>query len=212
MKTRAGFFLLPLTAALTACAPIGVAVKDDVHVKAAEDLPIRADQDVPVRIAETASIELTNEPGVRIAQPVRVEAVAPLPVELPGRIAVEAAQDMPVRMTAPVPIALTGPITIQLSGAGTQYEGTYISASLMDLIKEEETTADWILAVLGEPTARATLRDGTEIWKWVYQPVRHEGNLVSVLGFGEDEEPEPRPIMAFVRLRGEVVIGKWRSE
>lgn len=109
-----------------------------------------------------------------------------------------------VRLAEPIQLQM------QLQGPTIRYEGTYISDELVERIQVGKTTDDWILAVLGEPTGRSKLRDGTEIWQWIYRPVVQEASVVEV--FAKDEkEPKLATRIVFVQIRGTVVIDKWKG-
>lgn len=111
----------------------------------------------------------------------------------------DADMNMTVRLADP--IRVEGPMMV--------FEGQYISDELFKRLKENETTEDWVLALLGEPTSRYTLNDGTSVWKWVY---REQGFNTSVFKLtGSDEEPTLPQLLTFVRLRDGVVIEKWRG-
>jgi hypothetical protein len=119
----------------------------------------------------------------------------------------------PVQIDRPVPVALglgSGPIVVNIQGPQVRYEGVNISDDLLDRVKTDRTTDDWVVAVFGEPTGRATLRDGTEIWKWVYRPVQQEGTVVELFGKSE-KEPKLATRAVFLRLRDGVVIEKWKG-
>lgn len=107
-------------------------------------------------------------------------------------------------------LRLEGPLQMQLQGPVVRYEGVSISEELFDRVAPGETTDDWLLAVLGEPTGRATLRDGTEIWRWTYRPVEQSGSVIALLGSG-DQGPVFATRAVFVRLRGGSVIEKWKG-
>lgn len=106
---------------------------------------------------------------------------------------------------------LQGPIRMELSGPSITYSGTYVSEALFDHIDAGKTRADWILAVLGEPEARTGLSDGTEIWRWAYQPNREQLAAVTVWSTGGKEEPRVRQSLTFIQLRDGVVVDKWRD-
>lgn len=109
-----------------------------------------------------------------------------------------------VRLAEPIQLQM------QMQGPTIRYEGTYISDELVERIQVGKTTDDWIVAVLGEPTAKAELRDGTEVWRWVYRPVTQEASVIEV--FAKDEkEPKLATRVVFVQLRGGVVIDKWKG-
>lgn len=116
-------------------------------------------------------------------------------------------------MTMDSTLRLEGPMQIQMEmrGPTIRYEGVYVSEKLLDRVDVGKTTTDWLIAVFGEPTGKATLRDSTEIWKWSYRPLEQEGSVVSVFGGGSKDEPKQQPSTAFVRIRAELVIEKWRD-
>lgn len=111
---------------------------------------------------------------------------------------------------------IEGPIeiTMRIDGPSVEYSGVYISESLLNRVKINETRADWLLAVLGEPTDQNPLEDGSEIWKWAYVPVRQKsGSVVTFLSFGEGGKHEPKieTSTTIVHLRDGLVIEKWRD-
>jgi len=110
---------------------------------------------------------------------------------------------------------IDGPIEIQMriQGPSVTYTGVYVSESLLERVRVDSTTSDWLLAVFGEPTSRGALDDGTEIWKWAYLPVAQEGSFVTLLstGGGGRDEPTIQTATSFVQLRDGIVIDKWRD-
>jgi hypothetical protein len=99
------------------------------------------------------------------------------------------------------PIRVEGPMMV--------FEGHYISDELFERIKLNETTSDWVLALLGDPTSQTTLDDGTEVWKWIY---REQGINTSILQLtSSDDAPTLPQMLTFVRLREGTVIDKWRG-
>ncbi|MGH7132710.1 MAG: hypothetical protein ACREJO_12265 [Phycisphaerales bacterium] len=108
---------------------------------------------------------------------------------------------------------LEGPIQIQMQmqGPTVKYEGTFVSEKLLEHVKVGETRSDWLVAVFGEPTSRAVLGDGSEIWKWSYRPLEAQGSVFSVFGGGAKDEPKLQQSTTFVRLNNSVVIEKWRD-
>ncbi|MCK6528349.1 hypothetical protein L6R50_12605 [Myxococcota bacterium] len=138
------------------------------------------------------------------------------PLQVEGRIPVQVSAEVPVRLSGELPVEFSGQIpvrveaTLRVEGPSVAWRGVYVSEDLLGHIEEGKTRADWLRAVIGEPTARATLDDGTEIWKWAYEPLRSTGDLVQVFG-GGGEEPTPKPIIAYVRLKDGVVVEKWRG-
>jgi len=109
---------------------------------------------------------------------------------------------------------IEGPIQIQMEmqGPSIKYHGVYVSDSLLERVYVDSTRADWLLAVFGEPTSRAALDDGSEIWKWAYLPVAQEGSFVTLFSpSGGKDEPKVQTATTFVHLRDGVVIDKWRD-
>ncbi len=131
-------------------------------------------------------------------------------MQMDGNMKMEGAMQMDGRVETI--LKLDGPITMnmQMQGPTIEYEGIYISDALLDRVDEDETTADWILAVFGEPTSRAELNDGTEIWKWSYTPKAQTASLLSLWG-GTQDEPRLQPSSAYLQLRNGKVIDKWRD-
>lgn len=107
-------------------------------------------------------------------------------------------------------LKLDGPLQMQLQGPIVRYEGVYISDELFERVDSGDTTDDWLIAVFGEPTGRATLRDGTEIWRWTYRPIEQSGSVVELLG-GDDQDPKLATRAVFVQLRAGRVIEKWKG-
>lgn len=105
-------------------------------------------------------------------------------------------------------LAFAEPIQIQLRGPTIQYEGVYVSEKILERVEPGKTRTDWLLAVLGEPTSRSPLEDGSEIWKWCYRPVEQEASFVQIMG-GGDGEPSLHPVSSYVHVRNGVAIEKW---
>ena len=171
---------------------------------------------VLVLVLAAAALVFVGCGGLAI-QPVSLKDPVKLaePVELSDKpIVLDALridETVPISIQQPVPIALTGPITIKLEGPSVEYEGVYVSEAMMERIVLNETDSEWLLAVVGEPTSRHPMRDGTEIWKWVYRPSGTQLPLVDLLGQGQEEKPDPQPITAYVRLKDGRVVDKWRG-
>lgn len=111
---------------------------------------------------------------------------------------------------------IEGPIeiTMRIDGPSVEYNGVYISETLLERVTLNETRADWLLAVLGEPTGQHTLDDGSEIWKWAYVPVRQKsGSMITFLSWGEGGKNEPKiqTSTTFAHLRDGIVVEKWRD-
>jgi outer membrane protein assembly factor BamE (lipoprotein component of BamABCDE complex) len=55
--------------------------------------------------------------------------------------------------------------------------GTKVSPATLAEI-EPGRPADFVVALLGEPSATTTLADGTEIWKWSYRETKTSGGHI----------------------------------
>lgn len=174
---------LALTLPLAACNPTVTAdLRGDVRADVNANVNGRLAVDTPVPIA--------------VQNPL-------VPIGVQGQV--------PIAAAAPLPVVPGGPITVNVVGPSVRYEGVQISDDLLDRVKTDRTTDDWVLAVFGEPTGRGTLRDGTEIWKWVYRPVQQQTAIVEVFGGGDRKEPKLATQSVFLRLRDGVVIEKWKG-
>ncbi len=109
-------------------------------------------------------------------------------------------------------VKVEGPLQLQMQiqGPTIKYEGTNISDELFGIIKVGVTADDWLLAVFGEPDARSTLRDGSEIWRWTYRPIEQQGSMVQVFNKTE-KEPQLATRNVFLQLRAKVVVEKWKG-
>ena len=86
--------------------------------------------------------------------------------------------------------------------------GREISAETFDRIREGQDRRD-LLALLGEPTSRAALEDGVEVWRWVYTERRESRtSLILVLDGSSTKEQERS---WYVELEGGRVVRKWRD-
>ncbi len=109
-------------------------------------------------------------------------------------------------------LKLEGPIQmqIQMQGSTIRYEGTYISDELLERVQIGKATDEWLLAVLGKPDAEATLKDGSQIWRWTYRPVEQQASMVEMFSSSE-KEPKLATRSVFVMLRAGVVQEKWKG-
>lgn len=47
-------------------------------------------------------------------------------------------------------------------------EGNQVTPATLSQIEPGKTRRDWVVATLGEPTSKAPLEDGGEVWKYTY--------------------------------------------
>ncbi len=103
---------------------------------------------------------------------------------------------------------LTGCIS---SGSVSEFEGPSIGDRTLSQIEPGETTQTWVLAVLGEPTERATIDDpeGTvKVWKWVRRKiVTTKGSAFVVSSRSKSEEVRT----VYVEFKDGVVTRAWRD-
>jgi hypothetical protein len=93
--------------------------------------------------------------------------------------------------------------------SNTKVTGEYIGPSTFNEIEPGVTKLDWVQAVMGEPTSRACLDDGTEIWKWSYYRKHSSSGGVFLLVGGSNKEETVGA--TYVQMRDGVVIKAWRD-
>jgi len=90
----------------------------------------------------------------------------------------------------------------------SERSGRYVSASTLQQV-EPGRTQSYVLALLGEPTSRTKIDDGTEIWKWAYtETKRSEGSLIFVFSGDDTERIEGA---AYVEFKDGVVQKTWQD-
>jgi outer membrane protein assembly factor BamE (lipoprotein component of BamABCDE complex) len=90
-----------------------------------------------------------------------------------------------------------------------RYTGNYVPADSLSQIKLGESTPEYTAAILGEPTSKSDLDDGTSIWRWDYT-VRKEGEGSLLLVFDGESSSEKKQ-STFVQFKDGVAVKKWRS-
>ncbi len=85
----------------------------------------------------------------------------------------------------------------------------YVGTETLERIDKGATGQDWILAVFGQPTAKAKLADNlTEIWKYPYSYADDRGNRMRLLSA---EEGQSASRVIFVQLSHGIVTDWWRD-
>jgi len=75
--------------------------------------------------------------------------------------------------------------------------GRYVSAATLQQI-EPGRSAEYVRALIGEPTSRTKIEGATEIWKWTYRDTkRSEGRLIFVFSGDETEHIEGSTYVEF---------------
>jgi outer membrane protein assembly factor BamE (lipoprotein component of BamABCDE complex) len=90
-------------------------------------------------------------------------------------------------------------------------DGKFVADTTFDRIKPGETSAAWVKATLGEPSARTKVENqgDAEVWKYTYTE-RKEGAGAIFLIFGGTNTKE-KSGTAFVELKDGIVASKWRG-
>jgi len=89
--------------------------------------------------------------------------------------------------------------------------GTRISESTLANIDHGKTTGEWLLATLGEPTARTPVADRPDVEVWRYDHARTEQSAGAVfLIFGGSSSTTQRS-RAFFELENGVVMRSWQE-
>lgn len=91
--------------------------------------------------------------------------------------------------------------------SSTTVSGRYVGPETMRQIEPGVTTREWVQATLGEPTSRATLADGTEIWKWEHRSVSKSSGSVLLIASGSNRHEQVGA--AFVEMKNGVVTRSW---
>ena len=95
------------------------------------------------------------------------------------------------------------------STSRTEYSGRYIGSATYDRVEEGKSTAEYVLATLGEPTKRSPLSDGTEVWKWEYRRTHSSSGSVFLLYGGSGRSENEGAV--FVEVKDGVAAKKWRD-
>jgi outer membrane protein assembly factor BamE (lipoprotein component of BamABCDE complex) len=94
------------------------------------------------------------------------------------------------------------------TGSHREISGRYIGDQTFEQISPGKNK-EFVLAVLGEPSSKTPLSDGTEIWKWVYkQKNKSSGSFLFVFNGDSTTETETA---TFVQFKNEVVSQSWRD-
>jgi len=96
------------------------------------------------------------------------------------------------------------------SGKSMEFsEGRYIGDQTIAKIVPGETSKEWVLAVLDEPTSRHALSSGVELWKWEYRKVETSRGSVLLIVRGKSREETIRSV--YVEFQDDIVKRVWRD-
>ncbi|MBC8329715.1 MAG: outer membrane protein assembly factor BamE [Planctomycetes bacterium] len=105
--------------------------------------------------------------------------------------------------------ALTAPACVISAGSDSEVSGQYVSQTTLDRIQPGKDQA-YVLALIGEPSSKSKLDDGTEIWKWRYvEKKRTRGHLIFI--FDTDSKTETRHL-SYVEFGPDgMVVKSWQD-
>ncbi len=112
-------------------------------------------------------------------------------------------------LAACILVAALSACSIIESDKHTSFTGNYVPADALSQIKVGESTPSYVEAVLGEPTSRTDLEDGSAIWRWDYTETRSSDGSLFLVFDGESSTTKKRS--TYVEFRDGVVARKWRS-
>jgi outer membrane protein assembly factor BamE (lipoprotein component of BamABCDE complex) len=91
----------------------------------------------------------------------------------------------------------------------TSRSGNYVSQSTLNQITPNQTTQDWVKSVVGNPTSKSMLADGTEIWKYSYSQRTDNDGYVFLIFAGNDSKEAAGTI--FIELKNGLVTRCWQG-
>ncbi len=86
--------------------------------------------------------------------------------------------------------------------------GKYVSPDTVAQIQPGKSEA-YVLALIGEPSSRIMLDDGTQIWKWQYTETRNsQGHVIFLLNSDTSTATEKT---TYVEFQDGAVVRAWRD-
>jgi outer membrane protein assembly factor BamE (lipoprotein component of BamABCDE complex) len=107
-----------------------------------------------------------------------------------------------------VTLGLCLPSCVISSSSRTEYSGNYVSDQTLQQVKVG-AKPDYVLAVLGEPSTKSRLEDGTEIWKWRYTQSRSSSSSIIFAFSGNSKTDTVRN--TYVQFEDGKVVKSWRD-
>lgn len=95
------------------------------------------------------------------------------------------------------------------SSSRTEYSGRYIGAETVRQIEPGKSKEDFVLAVLGSPSSKTQVADGSEVWKWDYRKKHHSRGKVFLIVSADDSSETQGA--TYVVLRDSVVEKVWQD-
>lgn len=92
----------------------------------------------------------------------------------------------------------------------TEYResGTYVSSATLRQIEVGQTTDEWVLGVLGEPTQRVSVGEDEEVWKYLFTEERNRrGQILFVTG----NDTRHASSSVFLQVKDHKITKKWQG-
>jgi hypothetical protein len=95
------------------------------------------------------------------------------------------------------------------SSSKTHQSGTFVGKGTLEQIEPGRSTESFVVALLGQPTTRKDLGDGTELMRWVHTRRRTSSGGVFLLVASHNESETNTT--TYVLLRDSIVDRVWQD-
>lgn len=107
-----------------------------------------------------------------------------------------------------VAVVLTPACVVISTDGKAEVSGQYVSATTLEQI-EPGASPEYVTSLLGDPTNKTELSDGTSIWKWVHtETSRSTSHLLFLVNARKEHEGRHT---AYVQFEDGVVSRCWRD-
>lgn len=119
---------------------------------------------------------------------------------------------------APVAVLLIGSVFVAPLGGclvsssnSTVESGIMVTTATLDQVAPHQTTSDWLIATLGQPTTRVDVegQPGVQIWRYDYSRTERSAGAVFLIFGGATKRQETS--RAFFEVSQGVVTRAWRE-
>jgi outer membrane protein assembly factor BamE (lipoprotein component of BamABCDE complex) len=100
------------------------------------------------------------------------------------------------------------PACIINANSHTTQSGKFVSPDTVQRL-EPGKGADYVTALLGEPSSKQALSDGTEIWKWSYRERKTSSGAVFLIVDSDQTTEVERA--TYVELKDSKVVRAWQD-
>ena len=103
------------------------------------------------------------------------------------------------------------PGCLVVAGSQTVYgqSGEPVSESTLSEIEPGKTTKDWLVGVMGQPTSKADLSEGGEIYIYEYVQTKHDSAVIFLLLSANNKVQQRKKV--FFEIKDGVVQKYWRE-